>query len=473
MASTNVEKLAAFAQSMKDAPPPPEVLDETKRILLDALGCGLAATNSEYGRVGVEYGRILGANGDQATIIGQRERTSIHGAAVANTELISALDLTAINLPGHVAPYILPLTLALGEAEHRSGSRLLAAAAVHFEVSFRLSNSMDDLRDVVDGEPATPQVFGYASMIFGLAAAASMMKDLPEYVTAEAIGIAGGTSPVNALRPWQMHIPNTTIKYGLGPGLVLGALTAAFMAELGHRGDALMLDDAEFGYPSLVGSKKWDPSRLTKGLGEEWRFPAATSFKPYTLTRTAHATLDALIQVISENDIHVDEIESIAAYGEAWSADIPVYVNRVIAKPYDAQFSFAHAASVAAHRVPPGKDWQDPEVVFNQSILSLMDRIEWRGHPNWGSAISGDPLARPARAEVKARGETYVADRSYPKGSISPDPSTYTTTDELLAKFRHNADGLLSNVATEKLAESVLDLDRIDDVAILADHLRP
>jgi hypothetical protein len=31
----------------------------TKRILLDALGWGLAATTSEFGRVGVEYGRIL------------------------------------------------------------------------------------------------------------------------------------------------------------------------------------------------------------------------------------------------------------------------------------------------------------------------------------------------------------------------------------------------------------------------------
>ena len=473
MASTNVEKFAAFAQRMKDSSPPPEVLDETKRIILDALGCGLAATTSEFGRAGVEYGRILGANGDEATIIGQRERTSIHGAAFANTELISALDLTAINLPGHVAPYIVPLTLALGEARHQSGSRMLSAAAVHFEMCFRIAKSMDDLRDVADGKPATPRVFGYASMIFGLAAAASMLKDLPENVTAEALGIAGGTSPVNALRPWQMHIPNTTVKYGLGPGLVLGAIAAAYMAELGHRGDALMLDDPEFGYPSLVGSKKWDPSRLTEGLGEEWRFPAATSFKPYTMTRTTHATLDALIQVISENDIKVNEIESIVAYGEAWSADVPVYVNRVIAKPYDAQFSFAHAVSVAAHRIPPGKDWQDPDVVFNESVLSLMDRIEWRGHPDWGSAVSGDPLARPARAEVTARGQTFTADRSYPKGSTSPDPSTYTTTDELLTKFRHNADGVLAVEATEKLAEAVLGLERIDDVGSVGALLRP
>jgi 2-methylcitrate dehydratase PrpD len=471
---TNIEKFAAFAHSAVAAPLPAEIVNETKRILLDALGCGLAATSSEYGRVGVEYGRILGAAGNEATIIGQRERTSVHGAAFANAELISALDLAPINLPAHVAPYILPITLALGESRHLSGARLLSAMSVCLEMCFRMSKSMDDLRDVSeDGAPATPRVFGYASMVFGLTAAASMMKDMPESTTVEALGIAGSTSPVNSLRPWQMHIPNTTIKYGLGGGVVLTALTAASLAELGHRGNTLMLDDPEFGYPSLVASKRWDPSGLTENLGTDWRFPSATSFKPYTQTRTTHATLDTLIQVIHENDIKVDEIDSIVAYGEAWSAKVPVYAETVIEKPYDAQFSFKHGVSVAAHRIPPGKDWQDPAVVFSKSVLDLMSRVDWRGNPNWGSAVKGDPLARPARVEVSARGETFVGERSYPKGSTSPDPATYTTTEELLVKFRHNADGVLKPETTEALIETVMGLEKIEDVSTLAGLLRP
>jgi 2-methylcitrate dehydratase PrpD len=471
---TNIEKYAAFAQNTVIAPPPVEVTEEAKRILLDALGCGLAATSSEYGRVGVEYGKILGAKGDEATIIGERELTSVHGAAFANAELISALDLAPINLPAHVAPYILPITMALGESRHLSGSRLLSAMSVCLEMCFRLSKSMDDLRDVSeDGKPATPRVFGYASMVFGLTAAASMMKDLSENAIVEALGIAGSTSPVNSLRPWQMHIPNTTIKYGLGGGVVTTALTAAYLAELGHRGNKLMLDDPEFGYPSLVASKRWDPSGLTDKLGEDWRFPTATSFKPYTQTRTTHATLDALIQTIHENDIKVDEIDSIVAYGEFWSAKVPVYAETVISKPYDAQFSFKHGVAVAAHRIPPGKDWQDPAVVFSDSVLSLMSKVDWRGNPNWGEAVKADPLARPARVEVSARGKTFIGERSYPKGSTSPDPSTYTTTEELLVKFRHNTDGVLSSEATESLIETVLGLDKVEDVSTLTALLRP
>gem|GEM_PF-1262885 len=473
MTSSNVERFAAFAYQVGDAPLPLEVLEETKRLVLDGLGCGLVGTTSEFGKVGVEYGRVLGAQGDEATILGQRERTSVHGAAFANTELLSALDLTAITLPGHVVPYIVPLTLALGEARHQPGFRLLAACAACLEMCFRLSKSMDDLRDVQDGVPATPRVFGYASMVFGLTAAACVMKELDQTITTEALGIAGGTSPVNALRSWQMHCPNTTVKYGLGAGIVLSALTAAYLAELGHRGDTLMLDDEEFGYPGLVGSRKWEPSGLTDRLGEDWRFPRAISFKRYTTTRTMHATLDALIEVITENDIKHHEIESIVAYGEGWSANVPVYVNRDVRKPYDAQFSFAHAVSVAAHGVRPGKDWQTPDTVFRESVIALMPRIEWRPHPSWGTAVASDPLARPARAEVTARGETFSADRSYPKGTRSPDPATYTTTDELVEKFMHNADGVLTPDAAERIVEIVLDLDHVADLETLTRQLRP
>jgi 2-methylcitrate dehydratase PrpD len=470
---TNIEKFATFAQRFATDPPPPDVVDATKRIILDAIGCGLAATSSEFGRVGVEYGRILGANGDEATIIGHTKRTSIHGAAFANTELIAALDLTPITLPGHVAPFIVSLVLALGEAQRRSGIRVLSAMAVCLEMCFRLSKSMDDLRDVIDGKPATPRVFGYASMIFGLTAAASIVKGLQQATTADALGIAGSTSPVNALRTWQMHFPNTTIKYGLGPGIVLAAITAAYLAELGHRGSRQILDSAEFGYPSLVGSKTWNASRLTEALGDDWRFPAAISFKPYTTSRSLHATLDAVIQVVTENNIKVSEIEQIVAYGEAWAAEVPVYMNRAIEKACDAQMSYVHGISVAAHRIRPGKDWQRPDIVFNESVLSLMSRTEWRPHPGWGNAVSTNPLARPARAEVKARGQTFVAERYYPKGSPSPDPSTYATTDELLAKFRYNAEGVLTAEVTEKLAAAVLNLESVADINTVSELLRP
>jgi 2-methylcitrate dehydratase PrpD len=186
-----------------------------------------------------------------------------------------------------------------------------------------------------------------------------------------------------------------------------------------------------------------------------------------------HAVLDVIFDLVETNDIKPDEIESLTAYGEQWAAGVPTFMNTDIYRPYDAQFSFPHGLSLAAHRIPPGKDWQDPDVVFDPSVLDVMGKVVWKSHPDWAAAVSADPVARPTRVEIVARGETFVGERAYPKGSRSPDPSTYTTNDEIIAKFFHNASGVITTEDAEWVAERVMNLEQLDDVSVLMDHLRP
>src|SRR5205823_378833 len=131
---------------------------------------------------------------------------------------------------------------------------------------------------------------------------------------ANALGIAAAITPVNAHRAWLNHAPASTIKYLLAGAVTNAALTAADMGDLGHRGDLQMLDDREFGYPRFIGTARWEPTKLTSGLGSEWRFPAYQMYKPYPHCRVMHAPLDLLIDLISKNDITVVEIESIKAF---------------------------------------------------------------------------------------------------------------------------------------------------------------
>ncbi|RHW23777.1 MmgE/PrpD family protein [Nocardioides immobilis] len=474
MSATHIEKFAAFAATSTRTPLPAEVSEETKRILLDTIGCVLAAVDIPTGRMGIEYGRLLGGSSDEATIMGQANRTSVHGAAFANAEMSATLDMHPIAAPGHVAPYVVPVVLALGEKLNRPGTDVMTAIAVCHEMSFRFAKTMDKNRDIKDGKADTSPVLGYASTVFGVTAAAAIMKGLGKEVVANALGIAGCTSPVNAHRAWLMHSPNPTIKYNLQPGgLVFNSLTAAYLAELGHRGDNQILDDVEYGYPRYIGTRRWEPSRLTDALGSEWRFPAESYFKPYPHCRVTHAVLDVIFDLVETNDIKPDEIESLTAYGEQWAAGVPTFMNTDIRRPYDAQFSFPHGLSLAAHRVPPGKDWQDPDVVFDASVLDVMRKVIWKSHPDWATAVSADPVARPTRVEIVARGETFVGERAYPKGSRSPDPSTYTTDEEIRAKFFHNASGVISPEDARWVADRVMNLEQIDDVSVLMARLRP
>lgn len=474
MPSTHVDKFAEFANVSASKSLPLEVVEESKRIILDTVGCALAATDNPAGRAGIDYGRILGGERDEATIIGVSGKTSIHGAAFANAELMNALDFEPIALPGHVAPYVVPVTLAMAEALGGPGEHVVAAVAVCHEMSYRFSKSMDKNRDVKDGKAHTSPVLGYTSTVFGLTAAAAMMKKMTKEAMADALGIAGATSPVNGHRAWLMHAPSTTIKNSLMPGgIAMTAMTAAYMADLGHRGDKLILDDEEFGYPRFIGTRRWEPSGLTTDLGTDWRFPAESFFKPYPHCRVPQALFDALIEVVRENEIKPEEIESLTAWGEEWVGQFPTFMADIIDRPYDAQFSFVHGLALAAHLVPPGRDWHDPAIVSSPSVLDLKKRIEWKSHPDWASAVSKDPNARPSRIEIVARGTTFVGERNYPKGSPSPDPSTYMTTDELVEKFRHNAQRVLTAADTETVLDSLLHFEKVTDVSVVMDLLRP
>jgi 2-methylcitrate dehydratase PrpD len=271
-----------------------------------------------------------------------------------------------------------------------------------------------------------------------------------------------------------MHVPTPTVKYNLMPGnQSLGALHSAYLADLGHRSDQQILDDAEYGYPRYIGTRRWEPSQLTTDLGTEWGFLAAMFFKPYPHCRVTHAVLDALIDVVRTNDIKPGEIEVITAYGEQWASDVPTFMNRTISDPYEAQFSFPHGIAMAAHLIPPGKDWQDPSNVYSPSVLGLMEKVVWKSHPDWATAVSANPAARPTRVEVLARGETFVGERSYPKGSPSPDPSTYMTDSEVVDKFLHNAKDAITDDAARQIVHAVMHLEAVKDVSAVLQLLRP
>lgn len=471
---THIEAFATFVESSGRASLPEEVSEEAKRIILDSIGCALAATETPAARAGIEYGRVLGGDRDEATIVGQPEPSSVHGATFANAEMMNALDFDAVAAPGHVAPYGVPVALALGEALRTPGRLVVAAVAVCHEMSYRFAKAMDRNRDVKEGRAHTAPVLGYASTVFGIAGAAALMKSMDADAVADALGIAGATSPVNAHRAWLAHAPAATIKNHLMPGgVAMTGLTAAYMAELGHRGDRQILDDAQFGYPQFIGSRRWEPSDLTSGLLKEWRFPSESYLKPWPHCRVPHALFDALADLVRENGLHPSEIESITAWGEEWASQFPTFMTREIHRPFDAQFSFAHGLAMVAHQVPPGRAWQDPAVVYDESVLGLMSRVVWKPHPDWAAAVARNPAARPSRVEVDARGTTFVGERDFPRGSRSPDPSTHMSTAEVVDKFLHNAEGVIDADAAARIADHVMDLEQVENVAEVLRLLRP
>lgn len=471
---TNVEALASFTFQTNFEQLPSQVTEESKRLLIDSIGCALGGLIHPKGQIGVQYAKLQGAGveGQQATVLGTGDRVAASAAAFANGELINALDFDAILPPGHVSPYVIPCALAAAEIAKSNGKDLIAAIAISHEMSNRIGKALDYLRDVKDGKPSPPAVFGYSSTVFGAAAAAGKVKGHSQSLLTNALGIAGSMAPVNTQWSWSLHTPTATVKYGLAGAVTQAAMAASTLAELGHTGDIQMLDDGEHGFRKMIGSLRWAPERITKDIGQHWYFPNEQSYKPYPHCRILHGPLDVLIQVIEANGIKPSEIENIRAWVEGWVME-PLWTNTNIEHVTQAQFSMAHGLALGAHLIPSGKSWQKPEVVFDPSVLALMAKVECIEHPDYSSMIAANPASRPTRIEVRARGQVFVGESLYPKGSPTPDPTTRMTDAEISAKFTRNAEGVLTDAQIKSFLDRLWCLELESDISNLLPLLSP
>ena len=212
MEKTIINKLAEFTCDIEFKDLPDEVVLESKRSLLDSIGCALGGATHDKGKIGLQFARQLGGN-PEATVIGYGDRLSAMSASFANGELMNALDFDAVLPPGHVVPYVLPVALATGEVQGSSGKDLILVTALNHELSYRICKAMDYYRDVKDGKVSPPQVSGFSSTLFGATAGVGKLKEFDPESLSNALGIAGCISPVQSLRTWMEHAPATTIKY--------------------------------------------------------------------------------------------------------------------------------------------------------------------------------------------------------------------------------------------------------------------
>ncbi len=335
-------ELGAFAAKLQWRDIPPEVRTRARHLILDAVGCALAARRFAFSTQSLQAISDLAGPGD-SVVIGQKLRLPLRDAVLANGILAHGLDYDDTHSEGivHLTVSTFPTALALSAHENLQAKDLLVAYIVGVEAGARLGAVAKGAFHQVGFHPTG--VIG----AFACALAAGKLYGLDAAQLAQAQGVAlsvaSGSLEFLEDGAWtkRMH-----------PGWAgVGGITAAALARRGFQAPRAAYE-GRFGlYAAYLGPRAagFDLSRATAGLGEKWE-TLNVALKPFPACHFAHAFADAAIALhgqVSLND--VDRITALVPAEIVKTVCEPAAAKRRPASDYDAKFSLPYiiAASLA------------------------------------------------------------------------------------------------------------------------------
>ena len=138
------EKLSDYVHSTNYDAVPENVIHETKKRIIDSLGCGIGAFNEgpvKISRKVSEAARDL----QGSTLFGTRKRTTPDLAAFVNGIMVRYFDYNDTYLskePAHPSDNIGPC-FSVAESEHSTGKELLLSIILAYEIQCRLCDAAD------------------------------------------------------------------------------------------------------------------------------------------------------------------------------------------------------------------------------------------------------------------------------------------------------------------------------------------
>ncbi|MGZ5123602.1 MAG: MmgE/PrpD family protein [Burkholderiales bacterium] len=214
--------LANYVAGLQFAELSPSAIHETKRRLIDAIGCGIGGYSNEPASIARQ---MVAENSGQppARLLGSGALTSIEMATFANSVMVRYLDCNDTYVSkgsGHPSDMI-AASLAMADAFHVDGKNTLLSIAAAYEVYTALADVIA-LRDL-----------GWDQGVFvvlGCAAGAAKILNLTSEQTANALAIAvTGNIPTRQTRAGELSMWK-------GCATALAARAGVFSALLAQKG---------------------------------------------------------------------------------------------------------------------------------------------------------------------------------------------------------------------------------------------
>lgn len=442
-------QMAEFAINLKYEDIPPEAVKEAKRFLLDSMGCALAAVKNEDMQAMYRFTDKLGGT-PEATVIGTGLRTNAPNAALMNCLLTRALDYNDIYWeqdPSHPSD-IIGTALAAAEANSKSGRDALIAIMVAYELELRWCHA---------AEPGVREVGWHHATLtqFVSPLVAGRMYDLDIDQMVAAVGISG-SSHFTLGGVVAGHLTN--MKNTADPLASQAGVIAAMMAREGYGGPVEVIEGKE-GLIEVLNNVEWHPDWLLKDLGQEFMITQC-GYKPFPTEALTHQPISAALQVCQEHNITAEDVAEILVETTTRGADILSDPSKFAPKTKetaDHSLPYVIAAAVADGNVLP--DSFSDEKLKDPRIWELLSKIKVVADPEIDALF---PKVKRARVSITTLGgKTHTAQVDHAKGS----PQNPMSDDEIVAKFRANAEGMVDTARQDEIITATWKFDQVRDVS--------
>jgi len=459
-------RLGAFAHGLRLDQVPPEVSLRARHLMLDAIGCGLAARGEDfatrlYGAVAdLAGGPVAGGAG----VVGFGDRLPLRDAALLNGMLMHGLDYDDTHMSGivHLTVSVLPTLLAIGGRRNASGATVLAAYIAALESGARLASAAAGGFHHQGFHPT--RVVG----VFASAIAAGRVLGLAPGAIARAQGIAlslaSGSLQFLEDGAWtkRMH-----------PGWAAQAAISAATIAAHDIPAPLAAYEGRFGlyrlYLGAAVGADVDLALATAGIGADgscapWEL-TQIAVKPFAICHFSHACADAAI-AMHRRGVDPARIRSVEARMPAGAMPVvcePVAAKRRPTSDYDAKFSLPYAVASGLLRGKLGLRELTPAAFTDPAALALMDRVECSVDP-----ASTFPRHYTGEVVVTLDDGTTLDERQ----AINRGHAERPLLDvEVRDKFFDNATLHFSRAHAQAICDAVLALDRAASVTTLEDLL--
>ena len=443
------ELISSYAASLDYSHLPNETVHETKRRIIDSLGCAMGGYPSEPGKIARRLSASITSSALPSRVLGSGDRTSPEMAAFANTTMVRYLDCNDTFVSrgaGHPSD-MLPAVLAVADPCHASGKAVITATVLAYELYGRFSDQ------VALSEKGWDQgIF----VVIGSACAAGKILGLSEEQMAHATSLAAipnlplSQTRVGELSMWKGCATAAAARNGV---------FAALLAREGMEGP-----DAPFeGHHGL-----WE-----QATGPVQLEPLGNSDIPFKLNETSlkffpaqiHTQAPISLALELRKAVNLEEIEAInlETYRTAWSSagrepekwDPHTRETADHSLPYLISVAFKDGAVIPSSFAPDRL--RDP------SLRPLMQKISIKENPDFTRQY---PEAQVSQMEVVTKsGQRLVERASYPKGHRK-NP---LTDGELEAKFHSLAETVLTPQQCDRAQEVLWKLEEVHDIGPVLD----